>query len=165
MVVRVPPPRQHSSPLSLRPTGTVAETGTIAGIASALAMALIGAVSSYISYQQKKFCFSIQRKCPPPRPECLKGTEQAPTYLAPEPRCHFPAWRQEGVPGIQRPGAGRAKPQPWVIEPPQPRQALHRQEPTSSDGPRTHCHPGASTQPLTRTHSHSQRPNPQHQTG
>ncbi|NXN36270.1 C99L2 protein, partial [Rhinoptilus africanus] len=40
----------------------VAETGTIAGIASALAMALIGAVSSYISYQQKKFCFSIQRK-------------------------------------------------------------------------------------------------------
>ncbi|KAM9274096.1 CD99 antigen-like protein 2 [Morus bassanus] len=42
-------------------TGTVAETGTIAGIASALAMALIGAVSSYISYQQKKFCFSIQQ--------------------------------------------------------------------------------------------------------
>ncbi|KAM4696534.1 CD99 antigen-like protein 2 isoform 2-T2 [Rhinophrynus dorsalis] len=40
--------------------GNQAETGTIAGIASALAMALIGAVSSYISYQQKKFCFSIQ---------------------------------------------------------------------------------------------------------
>lgn len=42
------------------------ETGTIAGVASALAMALIGAVSSYISYQQKKFCFRIQRKwiCP-----------------------------------------------------------------------------------------------------
>ncbi|NWX32413.1 C99L2 protein, partial [Notiomystis cincta] len=39
----------------------VAETGTIAGIASGLAMALIGAVSSYISYQQKKFCFSIQQ--------------------------------------------------------------------------------------------------------
>ncbi|NWU88588.1 C99L2 protein, partial [Upupa epops] len=39
----------------------VAETGTIAGIASGLAMALIGAVTSYISYQQKKFCFSIQR--------------------------------------------------------------------------------------------------------
>ncbi|XP_068813678.1 CD99 antigen-like protein 2 [Struthio camelus] len=41
--------------------GSMAETGTIAGIASALAMALIGAVSSYISYQQKKFCFSIQQ--------------------------------------------------------------------------------------------------------
>ena len=38
------------------------ETQTIAGVASALAMALIGAVSSYISYQQKKFCFRIQRK-------------------------------------------------------------------------------------------------------
>ncbi|XP_017721014.1 PREDICTED: CD99 antigen-like protein 2 [Rhinopithecus bieti] len=42
-------------------SGMVAETGTIAGVASALAMALIGAVSSYISYQQKKFCFSIQQ--------------------------------------------------------------------------------------------------------
>ncbi|XP_031302076.2 CD99 antigen-like protein 2 isoform X1 [Camelus dromedarius] len=41
-------------------SGKSAETGTIAGVASALAMALIGAVSSYISYQQKKFCFSIQ---------------------------------------------------------------------------------------------------------
>uniref|UniRef100_A0A6G1RRC2 CD99 antigen-like protein 2 n=1 Tax=Hypotaenidia okinawae TaxID=2861861 RepID=A0A6G1RRC2_9GRUI len=51
----------ESTPLSLHPTGGVAETGTIAGIASALAMALIGAVSSYISYQQKKFCFSIQQ--------------------------------------------------------------------------------------------------------
>ncbi|NWS69445.1 C99L2 protein, partial [Crotophaga sulcirostris] len=37
------------------------ETGTIAGIASGLAMALVGAVTSYISYQQKKFCFSIQQ--------------------------------------------------------------------------------------------------------
>uniref|UniRef100_A0A8C4JG91 CD99 antigen-like protein 2 n=1 Tax=Dromaius novaehollandiae TaxID=8790 RepID=A0A8C4JG91_DRONO len=46
---------------SASPAGSVAETGTIAGIASALAMALIGAVSSYISYQQKKFCFSIQQ--------------------------------------------------------------------------------------------------------
>ncbi|KAF0877534.1 C99L2 protein, partial [Crocuta crocuta] len=42
-------------------SGMSAEAGTIAGVASALAMALIGAVSSYISYQQKKFCFSIQR--------------------------------------------------------------------------------------------------------
>lgn len=60
----------RASPPTLCP-GMSAETGTIAGVASALAMALIGAVSSYISYQQKKFCFSIQRKwthlrpCPP----------------------------------------------------------------------------------------------------
>ncbi|KAM8752833.1 CD99 antigen-like protein 2 isoform 2-T2 [Rhynchonycteris naso] len=44
-----------------RETGVSPETGTIAGVASALAMALIGAVSSYISYQQKKFCFRIQQ--------------------------------------------------------------------------------------------------------
>lgn len=49
--------------LSSISTGALVETGTIAGIVSGLAMALIGAVSSYISYQQKKFCFSIQRKC------------------------------------------------------------------------------------------------------
>lgn len=40
---------------------TMAETGTIAGIVSAVAMALVGAVTSYISYQKKKFCFSIQQ--------------------------------------------------------------------------------------------------------
>uniref|UniRef100_A0A8B9FMG6 CD99 antigen-like protein 2 n=1 Tax=Amazona collaria TaxID=241587 RepID=A0A8B9FMG6_9PSIT len=58
--VCVPPP--HSTPLlSLHPTGAVTDTGTIAGIASGLAMALVGAVTSYISYQQKKFCFSIQQ--------------------------------------------------------------------------------------------------------
>lgn len=37
-----------------------AETGTIAGIASAIGMALMGVVTSYISYQKKKLCFSIQ---------------------------------------------------------------------------------------------------------
>ncbi|XP_042638859.1 CD99 antigen-like protein 2 [Orycteropus afer afer] len=42
-------------------SGMSAEAGTVAGVASALAMALIGAVSSYISYQQKKLCFSIQQ--------------------------------------------------------------------------------------------------------
>ncbi|KAG9341635.1 hypothetical protein JZ751_018698 [Albula glossodonta] len=40
---------------------SMAETGTIAGIISAVAMALVGAVSSYISYQKKKLCFSIQQ--------------------------------------------------------------------------------------------------------
>ncbi|XP_023672131.1 CD99 antigen-like protein 2 [Paramormyrops kingsleyae] len=40
---------------------TLAETGTIAGIASAVGMALIGAVTSYISYQKKKLCFGIQQ--------------------------------------------------------------------------------------------------------
>ncbi|NWH74713.1 C99L2 protein, partial [Piaya cayana] len=55
-----PDKKKGNTLFSLHPTETL-ETGTIAGIASALAMALVGAVSSYISYQQKKFCFSIQR--------------------------------------------------------------------------------------------------------
>ncbi|XP_008433220.1 CD99 antigen-like protein 2 [Poecilia reticulata] len=38
-----------------------AEVGTIAGIASAVCMALVGAITSYISYQKKKLCFSIQQ--------------------------------------------------------------------------------------------------------
>ncbi|XP_069033936.1 CD99 antigen-like protein 2 isoform X2 [Embiotoca jacksoni] len=42
-------------------TETTAEVGTIAGIVSAVAMALVGAVSSYISYQKKKLCFGIQQ--------------------------------------------------------------------------------------------------------
>lgn len=59
--------------------GMSAETGTIAGVASALAMALIGAVSSYISYQQKKFCFSIQRKWTHlrPRPPTAEDKQRA----------------------------------------------------------------------------------------
>ncbi|XP_056883848.1 CD99 antigen-like protein 2 isoform X2 [Takifugu flavidus] len=40
---------------------TTAEVGTIAGIVSAVAVALVGAISSYISYQKKKLCFSIQQ--------------------------------------------------------------------------------------------------------
>lgn len=44
-----------------------AEVGTIAGIASAVAMALVGAISSYISYQKKKLCFGIQRKASVPQ--------------------------------------------------------------------------------------------------
>uniref|UniRef100_A0A096M0R9 CD99 antigen-like protein 2 n=1 Tax=Poecilia formosa TaxID=48698 RepID=A0A096M0R9_POEFO len=38
-----------------------AEAGTIAGIVSAVGMALVGAITSYISYQKKKLCFSLQQ--------------------------------------------------------------------------------------------------------
>ncbi|KAG7280415.1 hypothetical protein CRUP_028155 [Coryphaenoides rupestris] len=41
--------------------GTTAEVGTIGGIVSAVAVALVGAITSYISYQKKKFCFSVQQ--------------------------------------------------------------------------------------------------------
>ncbi|KAM8899302.1 CD99 antigen-like protein 2 isoform 1-T1 [Spinachia spinachia] len=40
---------------------TTAEVGTIAGIVSAVAVALVGAISSYISYQKKKLCFGLQQ--------------------------------------------------------------------------------------------------------
>ncbi|NXL86878.1 C99L2 protein, partial [Alectura lathami] len=55
------PDKKKGSGGSTNVQDSTVETGTIAGIASALAMALVGAVSSYISYQQKKFCFSIQQ--------------------------------------------------------------------------------------------------------
>ncbi|KFQ24377.1 CD99 antigen-like 2, partial [Merops nubicus] len=55
------PDKKKEQPILLLPAGAGLETGTITGIASGLAMALIGAVTSYISYQQKKFCFSIQQ--------------------------------------------------------------------------------------------------------
>lgn len=106
----------HTAPSSLCPTGTVAETGTIAGIASGLAMALIGAVTSYISYQQKKFCFSIQRKCvSSPQSASLALNKHPPWTLLP-----FSSLETGRMSGIQWPGAGRAEPQPWVLEPPSP---------------------------------------------
>ncbi|XP_061524873.1 CD99 antigen-like protein 2 isoform X2 [Phycodurus eques] len=52
---------------------TTAEVGTIAGIVSAVGVALAGAVSSYISYQKKKLCFGIRRKISR-RAVCQAGT-------------------------------------------------------------------------------------------
>lgn len=66
---------------------SAAETGTIAGIASALAMALIGAVSSYISYQQKKFCFNIQQGL---NAEYVKG-ENMEAVVSEEPQVKYTA--------------------------------------------------------------------------
>ncbi|XP_053555134.1 CD99 antigen-like protein 2 isoform X2 [Bombina bombina] len=68
-------------------TGETMETGTIAGIASALAMALVGAVTSYFSYQQKKFCFSIQQGL---NVDYLKG-EQMEGVVAEEPQVKYSA--------------------------------------------------------------------------
>nr|XP_019609072.1 PREDICTED: CD99 antigen-like protein 2 isoform X2 [Rhinolophus sinicus] len=67
--------------------GMSPETGTIAGVASALAMALIGAVSSYISYQQKKFCFRIQQGV---NADYVKG-ENLEAVVCEEPQVKFSA--------------------------------------------------------------------------
>ncbi|CAL8327499.1 unnamed protein product [Boreogadus saida] len=59
-------PHLRSSDLGSSPgLGSGAEVGTIGGIVSVVAMALVGAVTSYISYQKKKLCFRIQREEPP----------------------------------------------------------------------------------------------------
>ncbi|KAM9324034.1 CD99 antigen-like protein 2 [Gastrophryne carolinensis] len=80
--------------------GTLTETGTIAGIASALAMALIGAVSSYISYQQKKFCFSIQQGL---NAEYVKG-EQMEGVVSEEPQVKYSVLEtQPAVPPAEDP--------------------------------------------------------------
>ncbi|NP_001406439.1 CD99 molecule like 4 precursor [Rattus norvegicus] len=42
-------------------SGAVTDPGTIAGLVSTLAVALLGAVSGYLSYQHRKFCFSVLR--------------------------------------------------------------------------------------------------------
>ncbi|KAM5145929.1 CD99 antigen-like protein 2 isoform 2-T2 [Mantella aurantiaca] len=81
-------------------TGSLAETGTIAGIASALAMALIGAVSSYISYQQKKFCFSIQQGL---NAEYVKG-EHMEGVVSEEPQVKYSSLQsQSAVPPSEDP--------------------------------------------------------------
>ncbi|XP_025894811.1 CD99 antigen-like protein 2 [Nothoprocta perdicaria] len=82
-------------------TGNVAETGTIAGIASALAMALIGAVSSYISYQQKKFCFSIQQGL---NAEYVKG-ENMEAVVSEEPQVKYLALETQSAEPPKQDGA------------------------------------------------------------
>ncbi|XP_023972555.1 CD99 antigen-like protein 2 isoform X7 [Physeter macrocephalus] len=74
-------------------SGVSAETSTIAGVASALAMALIGAVSSYISYQQKKFCFSIQQGL---SADYVKG-ENLEAVVCEEPQVKYSALQTQSV--------------------------------------------------------------------
>uniref|UniRef100_A0A8C5WCH3 CD99 antigen-like protein 2 n=1 Tax=Leptobrachium leishanense TaxID=445787 RepID=A0A8C5WCH3_9ANUR len=77
----------HSADGDNSDTGGSAEPVTIAGVASGLAMALLGAVVSYISYQKKKFCFSIQQSL---NAEYVKG-EQAEGVVCEEPPVKYSA--------------------------------------------------------------------------
>ncbi|CAH2315058.1 Hypothetical predicted protein [Pelobates cultripes] len=80
-------------------SGGSAEPVTIAGVASGLAMALLGAVVSYISYQQKKFCFSIQESL---NAEYVKG-EQAEGVVCEEPLVKYSVEEQTAAPPTQDP--------------------------------------------------------------
>ncbi|CAG5929636.1 unnamed protein product [Menidia menidia] len=77
-------------------SGTTEEVGTIAGIASAVVMALVGAVTSYISYQKKKLCFSIQQSLnvdmvSSENPEAMVATEPQVQQTLLEPKAEHPA--------------------------------------------------------------------------
>ncbi|CAG5929637.1 unnamed protein product [Menidia menidia] len=77
-------------------SGTTEEVGTIAGIASAVVMALVGAVTSYISYQKKKLCFSIQQSLnvdmvSSENPEAVVATEPQVQQTLLEPKAEHPA--------------------------------------------------------------------------
>ncbi|XP_056396604.1 CD99 antigen-like protein 2 isoform X2 [Hyla sarda] len=75
-------------------SGAINEPGAIAGIASALVMALVGAVSSYISYQQKKFCFSIQQGL---NADYVKG-ENMEAVMAEEPQVKYSSLEAQSAP-------------------------------------------------------------------
>ncbi|KAM6945350.1 CD99 molecule [Aplochiton taeniatus] len=55
-----------------------AGSGQIAGIASAVGMALLGAASSYFAYQKKKLCFKIQGGQDPESGKGQPGTHSEP---------------------------------------------------------------------------------------
>ncbi|XP_028428084.1 CD99 molecule isoform X1 [Perca flavescens] len=56
-----------------------AGAGTVAGIASAIGVALLGAASSYFAYQKKKLCFKIQGGADP---ESGKGQQSDPQVFS-----------------------------------------------------------------------------------
>ncbi|XP_077598760.1 CD99 antigen-like protein 2 isoform X2 [Stigmatopora nigra] len=72
---------------------TTAEIGTIAGIVSAVGVALAGAISSYISYQKKKLCFGIQQSL---NAEMVKA-EHPDAVVATEPQVQQTLLEQSGV--------------------------------------------------------------------
>ncbi|KAM4602099.1 CD99 molecule isoform 2-T2 [Polymixia lowei] len=59
-----------------------AGSGQIAGIASAIGMALLGAASSYFAYQKKKLCFKIQGGVDPESGKDHRGTQSEPQVLS-----------------------------------------------------------------------------------
>lgn len=68
-------PRGHDD----QPQGE-AGSGQIAGIVSAVGVALMGAASSYIAYQKKKLCFKIQGGVDPEKGQ--RGTHTEPQVLS-----------------------------------------------------------------------------------
>ncbi|XP_061834200.1 CD99 molecule isoform X3 [Nerophis lumbriciformis] len=59
-----------------------AGSGAIAGIASAIGVAILGAASSYFAYQKKKLCFKIQGGADPERGKGHHGTQSNPQVFS-----------------------------------------------------------------------------------
>ncbi|GLD68336.1 CD99 antigen-like isoform X1 [Lates japonicus] len=59
-----------------------AGSGPIAGIVSAIGVALLGAASSYFAYQKKKLCFKIQGGADPESGKGQHGTHSDPQVLS-----------------------------------------------------------------------------------
>ncbi|XP_042261052.1 CD99 molecule isoform X1 [Thunnus maccoyii] len=59
-----------------------AGSGQIAGIASAIGVALLGAASSYFAYQKKKLCFKLQGGADPESGKGQHGTQSEPQVLS-----------------------------------------------------------------------------------
>ncbi|XP_029929482.1 CD99 molecule isoform X2 [Myripristis murdjan] len=59
-----------------------AGSGQIAGIASAIGVALLGAASSYFAYQKKKLCFKLQGGVDPESGKGQHGTHSDPQVLS-----------------------------------------------------------------------------------
>lgn len=59
-----------------------AGSGQIAGIASAIGVALLGAASSYFAYQKKKLCFKLQGGQDPEMGKGQQGTHSDPQVLS-----------------------------------------------------------------------------------
>ncbi|XP_008323511.1 CD99 molecule [Cynoglossus semilaevis] len=58
------------------------EPGQIAGIVSAIGMALLGAAGSYFAYQKKKLCFKLQGGTDPESGKTDQGTHSDPQVLS-----------------------------------------------------------------------------------
>ncbi|KAK9523771.1 hypothetical protein VZT92_017668 [Zoarces viviparus] len=56
--------------------------GKIAGIASAIGVALLGAVTSYVAYQKKKLCFKLQGGADPESGKGHHGTQSDPQVFS-----------------------------------------------------------------------------------
>ncbi|XP_048091602.1 CD99 molecule isoform X5 [Alosa alosa] len=59
-----------------------AGSGQMAGILSAVGVAILGAASSYFAYQKKKLCFKIQGGADPESGKHHQGTESEPQVLS-----------------------------------------------------------------------------------